>query len=57
MVGKLNIAVTGLKVATYCRKRVGVGMRRERKLLLGISYPIEAVARTFGIKQPISPLR
>jgi nucleoside-diphosphate-sugar epimerase len=28
-----------------------------RKLLLGISYPIEFVASIFGIKQPISPTR
>jgi nucleoside-diphosphate-sugar epimerase len=28
-----------------------------RQLLLGISYPIDALSRTFGIKQPISPVR
>jgi GlcNAc-P-P-Und epimerase len=28
-----------------------------RSLLLGISYPIDRVARTFGIRQPISPVR
>lgn len=28
-----------------------------RPLLLGISYPIDAVARLFGIRQPISPVR
>ena len=28
-----------------------------RKLILGISYPINAVASTFGIKQPINPVR
>jgi hypothetical protein len=28
-----------------------------RKLLLGLSYPIEAVASIFRIKQPISPTR
>jgi nucleoside-diphosphate-sugar epimerase len=28
-----------------------------RSLLLGISYPIDAVARFFGISQPISPVR
>jgi len=28
-----------------------------RKLLLGVSYPIDFVARIFGIKQPISPTR
>jgi nucleoside-diphosphate-sugar epimerase len=38
------------------------GLRRSplsvpRKLLLGISYPIEGVASIFGIKQPISPTR
>src|SRR5579875_1792760 len=38
------------------------GIRRRpltvpRSLLLGVSYPIEAVARTFGIRQPISPVR
>jgi len=38
------------------------GIRRNpfsipRKLLLGVSYPIEGVAGIFGIKQPISPTR
>ena len=28
-----------------------------RSLLIGASYPIDAVARTFGIRQPISPVR
>jgi len=28
-----------------------------RKLLLGVSYPIDAVAKTFRIRQPISPVR
>lgn len=28
-----------------------------RGLLLGVSYPIDTIARTFGIKQPISPVR
>jgi len=28
-----------------------------RKLLLGISYPIDFIASIFGIKQPISPTR
>jgi nucleoside-diphosphate-sugar epimerase len=28
-----------------------------RSVLLGISYPIDAIARTLGIKQPISPVR
>jgi len=28
-----------------------------RALLLGLSYPIDAIARTFGIKQPVSPVR
>jgi GlcNAc-P-P-Und epimerase len=38
------------------------GVRRRplsvpRPLLLGISYPIDAVAKTFRIRQPISPVR
>lgn len=38
------------------------GIRRSpmsvpRSLLMGVSYPIDAVARTFGIRQPISPVR
>ena len=38
------------------------GLRRKplsvpRSLLLGVSYPIDGVARTFGIRQPISPVR
>jgi nucleoside-diphosphate-sugar epimerase len=38
------------------------GIRRNpmsvpRSLLLGIAYPIDAVARTFGISQPVSPVR
>lgn len=38
------------------------GIRRKpwsvpRSLLLGVSYPIDAVAKTFGIQQPISPVR
>lgn len=38
------------------------GIRRRpmsvpRSLLVGIAYPIDAVARTFGIRQPISPVR
>lgn len=38
------------------------GIRRNplnvpRGLLLGISYPIDGVARAFGIRQPISPVR
>lgn len=28
-----------------------------RSLLLGVSYPIDAIARLFGIHQPISPVR
>jgi nucleoside-diphosphate-sugar epimerase len=28
-----------------------------RSVLLGLSYPIDAVARTFGIRQPVSPTR
>lgn len=28
-----------------------------RALLLGVSYPVDAVARTLGIRQPISPVR
>lgn len=28
-----------------------------RSVLLGVSYPIDGVARVFGIKQPISPVR
>lgn len=28
-----------------------------RWLLLGISYPVEAVARVFGMRQPVSPVR
>ncbi len=42
--------------------RSAAGIRRPplsvpRSLLLGASYPIDAVARTFGIRQPISPVR
>jgi nucleoside-diphosphate-sugar epimerase len=42
-------------------RKVG-GIRRaplsiSRKLLLGVSYPIDFVASIFGIKQPISPTR
>ena len=38
------------------------GIRRHplsvpRSLLLGVSYPIDAVAKTFRIRQPISPVR
>ena len=38
------------------------GIRRSplsvpRSLLLGVSYPIDAVARVFGIRQPVSPVR
>ncbi len=38
------------------------GIRRSpmsvpRSLLLGMAFPIDAVARTFGIRQPISPVR
>lgn len=38
------------------------GLRRKplsvpRSVLLGVSYPVDAVARTFGIRQPISPVR
>ncbi|MDE3188476.1 MAG: NAD-dependent epimerase/dehydratase family protein [Acidobacteriota bacterium] len=28
-----------------------------RRLLLGVSYPIDAVARALGIRQPVSPVR
>jgi len=28
-----------------------------RSLLIGAAYPIDAVARTFGIRQPVSPVR
>lgn len=28
-----------------------------RRLLLGVSYPVDAVSRVFGIKQPVSPVR
>lgn len=41
------------KVAGIRRSPVSV----PRSLLLGVSYPIDAVARTFGIRQPISPVR
>ncbi|MBX6358528.1 MAG: NAD(P)-dependent oxidoreductase [Acidobacterium ailaaui] len=46
-------------VSAICKS---AGIRRRpfsvpRKLLLGISYPIEGVASIFGIKQPISPTR
>lgn len=42
--------------------RKAAGIRRSplnvpRPLLLGISYPVDAVARLFGIRQPISPVR
>ncbi|MGA7521055.1 MAG: NAD(P)-dependent oxidoreductase [Acidobacteriaceae bacterium] len=38
------------------------GIRRNpmsvpRSLLLGLAYPVDAVARIFGIRQPISPVR
>jgi nucleoside-diphosphate-sugar epimerase len=38
------------------------GIRRSpltipRSLILGISYPVDAISRTFGIAQPISPVR
>lgn len=38
------------------------GIRRHplsvpRSLLLGVSYPIDGIAKIFGIKQPISPVR
>jgi len=46
-------------VSAICK---AAGFRRSplsvpRKLLLGISYPIEGVASIFGIRQPISPTR
>jgi len=41
------------KVAGIRRKPMSV----PRALLLGVSYPIDAVARTFGIRQPVSPVR
>jgi GlcNAc-P-P-Und epimerase len=41
------------KVAGISRNPMSV----PRSLLLGIAYPIDAVARTFGIRQPISPVR
>jgi GlcNAc-P-P-Und epimerase len=41
------------KVACIRRAPVTV----PRTFLLGVSYPINAVARTFGIKQPVSPVR
>ncbi|QNI30269.1 NAD(P)-dependent oxidoreductase [Alloacidobacterium dinghuense] len=42
-------------------RKVG-GINREphsipRGLLLGVSYPVEFIARIFGIKQPVSPTR
>lgn len=41
------------RIAGLKRKPLSV----PRKVLLGVSYPIDGVARTFGIKQPISPVR
>jgi len=41
------------KIARIRRKPLSV----PRALLLGASYPIDAVARLFGIQQPISPVR
>lgn len=41
------------KVAEIRRKPLSV----PRSLLLGVSYPIDGVARSFGIRQPISPVR
>ena len=40
-------------IANIRRKHLSV----PRALLLGASYPIDAVARLFGIQQPISPVR
>lgn len=42
------------------RKVAGIGRRPlhvPRSLLLGISYPVDGVARILGIRQPISPVR
>jgi nucleoside-diphosphate-sugar epimerase len=41
------------KVAEVKREPISI----PRAALLGVSYPIDAVARTFGIKQPVSPVR
>ena len=41
------------KVAEVKREPMSI----PRAALLGVSYPIDAVARTFGIKQPVSPVR
>jgi GlcNAc-P-P-Und epimerase len=40
-------------IANIRRKPLSV----PRPLLLGASYPVDAVARLFGIRQPISPIR
>lgn len=42
------------------RKVAGIGrspMSVPRSLLLGMAYPIDGIARVFGIRQPISPVR
>lgn len=41
------------KVAGIRRTPISV----PRSLLLGMAYPIDAVARAFGVRQPISPVR
>jgi GlcNAc-P-P-Und epimerase len=41
------------KVAGLRRKPMNI----PRSILLGVSYPIDAVARMFNISQPISPVR
>ena len=41
------------RVAGIRRRPVAV----PRRLLLGASYPIDAMARTLGIRQPVSPVR
>jgi nucleoside-diphosphate-sugar epimerase len=51
------------KLEDYVEAIRGVaGIRRRpmalpRAALVGVSYPVDAVARTFGIRQPISPIR
>lgn len=51
---KLEEFVEAIRGVAGIRRRP---MAVPRSLLLGVSYPVEAVARTFGIRQPVSPVR
>ena len=46
--------VEAIQKATGVRRRP---LSVPRPLLLGVSYPIDAIAKTFRIRQPISPVR